>query len=78
MIHFKYICNPIPCTPLLFRCKDMFNHQFSNGTGTRCWVAAYNLTDEAMDINSNAKIFLRKVHIPVFNDKATIFLPLRI
>ena len=56
----------------------MFNHQFSNGTGTRCWVAAYNLTDEAMDTNSEAKIFLRKVHIPLFNDKGTILLPLRI
>ena len=56
----------------------MFNHQFSNGTGTRCWVAAYNLTDEAMDTNSEAKIFLRKVHIPLFNDKGTILLLLRI
>ena len=54
----------------------MFNHQFSNGTGTRCWVAAYNLTDEAMDTNSGAKIFLRKVHIPIFNDKGKLNLML--
>ena len=50
----------------------MFSHQFSNGTGTRCWIAAYNLTDNALDTNSKEKIFLRKVHVPIFNDKGKL------
>jgi len=46
-------------------CRDMFRHQFSNGTGVRCWMAGYG---KRKDDDSRFKTVLRKLDIPIFPD----------
>ena len=46
-------------------CRDMFRHQFSNGTGVRCWMAGYG---KRRDDDSRFKTVLRKLDIPIFPD----------
>ena len=46
-------------------CKDMFRHQFSNGTGTRCWMAGYGYNK---DKKTPFKTLLRKIDIAIMPD----------
>merc|ERR1711988_1177895 len=44
-------------------CGNMFEYQFSNGTGVRCWVAGWGRTCE----DCNFSFIQRKVDVPIFN-----------
>ena len=43
----------------------MFDYQFNNGTGVRCWVAGYGKDDESGDFS----FIQRKVDVPVFSNR---------
>jgi len=48
------------------QCENMFDHVFSNGTGTRCWVAGYG-----REPGSDTPSFVqRKVDIPIYPNRA--------
>jgi len=47
------------------QCNNMFDYQFNNGTGVRCWVAGYGKDDESGDFS----FIQRKVDVPVFSNR---------
>jgi len=44
-------------------CGNMFDHQFDNGTGVRCWVAGWGRDGE----DGSFSFVQRKVDVPIFN-----------
>ena len=48
------------CIP---ECDDMFNFQFRNGTGTRCWVAGWGKDG----INGRFQVIQHKVDVPIYD-----------
>jgi len=48
------------------RCNDMFNYEFNNGTGVRCWVAGWGRTEEK-DKGGEFSFIQRKVDVPIYN-----------
>merc|ERR1712012_378360 len=47
-------------------CSNMFEHEFNNGTGVRCWVAGWG-RDASKDLGGKFSFVQRKVDVPIFN-----------
>jgi len=47
-------------------CANMFDYQFANGTGTRCWVAGWGKDREDGDF----QMIQKKIHIPIEPNRA--------
>lgn len=50
------------CLP---KCADMFDYTFTNGTGTRCWVAGWGKDREG----GNFQFIQKKVDVPIVPDR---------
>jgi len=51
-------------TACLPSCRDQFSHRFSNGTGTRCWVAGWGKDRD----NGEFQVRQKKVDLPLMDD----------
>lgn len=56
--------HPMVNTACLPTCQDQFSHQFSNGTGVRCWVAGWGKDEE----DGSFQFIQRKVDLPIVDD----------
>merc|ERR1719402_2146019 len=64
-----YTANPIQLvnqvnTACLPSCRDQFSHRFSNGTGTRCWVAGWGKDRD----NGDFQVRQKKVDLPLMDN----------
>merc|ERR1719228_1341606 len=52
-------------TACLPSCRDQFSHRFTNGTGTRCWVAGWGKDRD----NGEFQVRQKKVDLPLMDDE---------
>jgi len=50
------------------RCNNMFDYQFQNGTGVRCWVAGWGRNDEK-EQGGKFSFIQRKVDVPIYHSR---------
>merc|ERR1711971_699809 len=56
--------HPYVNTACLPSCENQFDHQFSNGTGVRCWVAGWGKNE----YDGSFQFIQHKVDVPIVND----------